>query len=346
MDAFLYEVFDEERDAILRYLPADVTVDMTPATPREHGASAPPAKILSTRTQSVIPVEWADEITALLTRSTGYDHIARYVRETGFTGACGFLPRYCARAVAEQACVLWMALLRKLPHQRAQFDTFDRDGLTGREALDKTLLVVGVGNIGYEIVRIGRGLDMNVIGVDIDPRHSDVNYAAAEIALPAADVVVCAMNLTADNAGYFNTALFKKCKPGAIFVNVARGELSPSADLLAALDAGILAGVGLDVYEDESELAVILRAGNCGSRAVDCGMRISDCGLKKDKTEKNTHSSAVQAALELAKRPNAILTPHNAFNTAEALERKAQQTAESLVAFLQSGVFPYPIPMT
>ncbi|MBN1555293.1 MAG: hydroxyacid dehydrogenase [Phycisphaerae bacterium] len=352
MDAFFYEVFDEERDAILRYLPADARVEMTPATPQELGHDAPPAKILSTRTQSKIPHAWAGELTALLTRSTGYDHIVRYAREANFTGQCGYLPLYCARAVAEQACMLWMALLRRLPLQRAQFGAFHRDGLTGREALDKTLVVVGVGNIGHEIVKIGCGLGMNVIGVDIDPRHDDVTYAAVNDALPRADVIACAMNLTADNAGYFNTERLSKCKPGAIFVNIARGELSPTADLLSALDEGKLAGVGLDVYEEESALAVALRAGDCGLvlrgeaplrrvvlRNVEDPLG-ADCGL-----ENKTQSSAVRAALELAKRPDAILTPHNAFNTAEALERKAQQTAESLTAFLQTGKFPHPVPI-
>ncbi|MBN1943033.1 MAG: hydroxyacid dehydrogenase [Phycisphaerae bacterium] len=331
MDAFFYEVFDEEREAIERYLPAGLAVEMTPATPQEHGAEAPPAAILSTRTQSAIPHAWGSKLRALLTRSTGYDHVVRYAREANFTGACGYLPLYCARAVAEQACMLWMALLRKLPVQRAQFAAFHRDGLTGREALDKMLLVVGVGNIGHEIVQIGRGLGMKVLGVDLDPRHDDVEYVSIEAGLPKADILACAMNLTADNAGYFNAERLAKCKPGAIFVNVARGELSPTADLLAALDNGQLAGVGLDVYENESALACALRAG--------------EFGIQDKKTEASTQTPAVAAALELAKRSDAILTPHNAFNTAEALERKARQTVESLKAFLQTGAFPHPVPV-
>jgi D-lactate dehydrogenase len=227
--------------------------------------------------------------------------------------------------------MLWMALLRKLPLQRAQFGAFHRDGLTGREALAKTLVVVGVGNIGSEIVQIGRGLGMNVIGVDIDPKHDDVTYAPIETALPAADIIACAMNLTADNAGYFNTALFQTCKPGAIFVNVARGELSPTADLLTALESGRLTGVGLDVYEEESALAVALRDKKCEVRSAKC--------------DNSMQSPAVRAALELARRNDAILTPHNAFNTTEALERKARQTAESVVAFLKNNAFPHPVPL-
>jgi phosphoglycerate dehydrogenase-like enzyme len=63
--------------------------------------------------------------------------------------------------------LLMMALLRKLPRQIEQFSHFERNGLTGAECLNKNLLVVGVGRIGSEIVRIGQGLGMNVTGVDI-----------------------------------------------------------------------------------------------------------------------------------------------------------------------------------
>ena len=63
--------------------------------------------------------------------------------------------------------LMWMALLRKLPQQIQNFATFYRDGITGSECQGKTLLVVGVGNIGSEVARIGQGLGMNVLGVDI-----------------------------------------------------------------------------------------------------------------------------------------------------------------------------------
>ena len=66
------------------------------------------------------------------------------------------------RAVAEQAILLVMALLRKLPQQTQQFPRFHRDGLTGHECAGKKLLVVGVGNIGSEVVRIGQALGMAV----------------------------------------------------------------------------------------------------------------------------------------------------------------------------------------
>jgi len=108
-----------------------------------------------------------------------------------------------------------------------QFKTFHRDGLTGRENQGKILLVVGVGNIGYEIVQIGRGLDMIVRGVDIVSKHSDVDYVDFDEALPDVDIIVSAMNLTPENTGNFHYERMKKRKSNALFINVARGEQSP-----------------------------------------------------------------------------------------------------------------------
>jgi D-lactate dehydrogenase len=222
--------------------------------------------------------------------------------------------------VAEQAMILWMSLLRKFPAQTEHFKNFDRDGLTGFECEGKALLVVGVGNIGSEIVRIGIGLGMDVQGVDIVRRHRSIHYVPIEEGLQNADIVVCSMNLTSSNIGYFNNDRFQTFKKGALFVNIARGEMSPPAAILKALDKEILSGAGLDVYDHESVLAVSLRAG------------------------RPSNDPTIQAILELAKRPNAILTPHNAFNTHESVERKSRQTLEQITHFREHGVFLWQVP--
>jgi D-lactate dehydrogenase len=128
------------------------------------------------------------------------------------------------------------------------------------------------------------------------------------------------MNLTSDNIAYFSYNLLKKAKPGIVFVNIARGEFSPSTDLLQLLYEGYLSGVALDVYNKEAELAVSLRTGR-----------------PSDETE-------VKAALELAKHPNVIMTPHNAFNTNQAVENKARQSIEQISSFLENGTFLWPVP--
>jgi D-lactate dehydrogenase len=181
--------------------------------------------------------------------------------------------------------------------------------------------VVGVGVIGREICSIGKALGMRVLGVDLDPRFDEIEYASIDAALPQADIVVCAMNLTTSNLGYFDPARLRQFKPGALFVNIARGEMSPSTALLDALRAGRLAGVGLDVYDHEPEFAVALRSGQ------------------------TTEDAEVQAALELAKMDTAICTPHNAFNSQQALRRKSEHSVRQLVHFLEKGRFEWPLPI-
>jgi D-lactate dehydrogenase len=180
--------------------------------------------------------------------------------------------------------------------------------------------VVGVGNIGYEIIQVGRGLGMMVLGIDIDKKHPDVNYVSLEEGLAQADIVVCAMNLTSQNIGYFNYSSLKNAKPGVIFVNIARGELSPTINLLRLLEEQHLGGVALDVYDQETELAVALRKGD------------------------TANCKEASLILELANYPNVILTPHNAFNTQEAVDRKAQHSVLQVKQFLNHGRFLWPVP--
>ena len=315
---FFFEAFAEERAALERYASGRVTAAFTWKTVQEWGdADEPPAPIISVRTQSLIPVAWAGRLQAILTRSTGFDHLSRYLATAPVTPACGYLPLYCHRAVAEQAMLLWMALLRRLPLQMRHFQGFDRDGLTGREAYGKHLLVVGVGRIGAEMVRLGQGLGMEVRGVDPVRRCAGLEYVTYEEGAGWADIVAVAMSLNDGNRGYFQASRLAMLRPGAVLVNVARGELTPLAPLASALRDGRLGGVGLDVYEDESSLGPRLRGDQAGLAGT--------------------------ALAELQQSDQVILTPHNAFNTAEAVERKAEQSLQQVEAFLQNGRFLWPL---
>ncbi len=321
-DIFFYEAFLEEEEALRRLLPPGTDAGYTPHTIQESPSILPPARLISIRTQSIIPGAWESELEGILTRSTGFDHVRRYYETAGRVVPAGYLPLYCSRSVAEQAMLMGMALLRKLPVQVHNFRSFHRDGLTGRECLGRTLLVVGVGNIGSEVCRIGKALGMKVLAHDIVRKHDDITYVDIEEGMAQADMIICAMNLTGDNRGYFDYELLHKARPGIVFVNVARGELSPVRGLLRLMDEGRLGGVGLDVYENESGLAVALRNGN----SID--------------------DREMRACLELSTRKNVILTPHNAFNTEEALERKAGQSAEQVANFLANKRFIWEVPNT
>ncbi len=328
LDVMFYEAFDEEAEAIRRFVPDGLRAAYTGETIQESGDDSPPARLVSTRTQSVIPPAWAKGIAGVLTRSTGYDHVDAFRRECERDVPAGYLPSYCARAVAEHCMLLWTALLRKLPQQIEQFRRFNRDGLTGRECRGRTVLVVGVGNIGSEVVKIARGLEMTALGVDIVRRHDGVEYVDLDDGLPRADVIVCAMNLTRENAGMLNYERLARAKPDAVFVNCARGELAPPGDLVRLINEGRLGGIGLDVYDDEPRRAGAVRRGRLALRAD----RLED--------------ASIGSTFALAEWGNVICTPHNAFNTAEALERKARRSVEAVVAFLETGAFPEPVPDT
>ena len=309
LDVFFYEAFDKEEELLKKYLPSHIKAGFTKETIQEYGEKNPTAKIISLRTQSKIPDDWIQNVSGLFARATGFNYLSQHANKI----PCGYLPLYCHRAVAEQAMLLWMALLRKLPAQIKQFNSFERNGLTGFECTGKKIIIIGVGNIGYEIYKIAKGLEMKVFGVDIEQRCSDVDYIPIEKGMELADIVVCAMNLTEQNKAYFKYDLFKKSKPGLIFVNISRGELSPTTDIIKLLEENHLGGIALDVYDKEPILAEGLR--------------------------KNITNNTVEEISNLQKKDNVILTPHNAFNTYESTDRKSSQSVEQVKYFLENGRF-------
>ncbi len=164
LDVVFYEVFEEEREAIKRFLPRNVKARFMAQPLREQFRGCPPARVISIRTQSRIPLLWGGHLKGILTRSRGYDHLVSYCRNVGMNIACGYLGDYCSRAVAEHAVMAMMALLRKLKRQMQSFDAFSRDHLTGAECRGRHALIVGVGCIGAQIADIAWGLRMEVKG--------------------------------------------------------------------------------------------------------------------------------------------------------------------------------------
>ena len=323
-EIYCYEAFAEEAERLRHHADAaGVRIGLTPLTLQESGHAAPPAPVISVRTQSILPPAWAPSLSAILSRSTGHDHLLAYRAALPPGAPCpvlGYLPRYCVRAVAEQALLLTLSLLRRLPRQLDQFDRFQRDNLTGLELSGKTAAIFGVGNIGHEIHSIFAALGVNTLGVDPVRRHPDVAYVPPADALARADIILCAMNLTPANRGYFTPALLRSTARRPILVNIARGEFTPALALEDALSAGHLSGAALDVYNEESALAPSLRSGNTSAL-----------------TEDN------RALLRLRARRDVILTPHNAFNTREAVERKSSQSIETYLRFRRTGSFLWPV---
>jgi D-lactate dehydrogenase len=318
MKVTIYEAFREERDAISRHLNKRIKPVFFAGTIQEKGDKLPPSEFISVRTQSRLPKSFKN-IKALLTRSQGYDHVLNFCQESGFTGKAGHLGNYCARAVAEHAIMFMLMLMRKSLKQLRQFDSFDRDGLTGTDCYRKNACVIGVGHIGGAIVEMLNGLRMNVKGVDPVRRLKNLEYTTLKKAVAWADVVFCAALLTEQTRAMLDFKALSASRRRLFLINVARGEITPARDLERLLDKGILKGLALDVYEEEPSLAGTLRSG------------------KGRLTERH------KTLLRLRKRDSVIMTPHNAFNSQEALEEKARRTARSIEIFMRSGRFPYPV---
>ena len=122
---------------------------------------------------------------------------------------------------------------------------------------DATMLLVGLGGIGTEAARLASAFGMKVIATDARRAEKPAFVAemhppaALDSLLPRADFVVLTVPHTPATEGFMNRAKFQRMKPGAFFINIGRGMTTRLDDLVAALEAGEIAGAALDVYEQE-----------------------------------------------------------------------------------------------
>ncbi len=316
VDVKFYEVFAEEKELLKQYLPLKISASFESQTIQESGNKNCPAKLICTRTQSVIPQNWLTNIDGVLTRSQGYDHLMSFSN----TVKCGYLGCYCAPAVAEHAVITMQMLVRKVKLQMRHFHSFHREEMTGRQLKGMRALVIGVGNIGSEIVADTKKIGMEVKGVDLIKKMRNLDYVSLNKGLAWAEVIFCALPLTEETRGLLNYETLKKSGKEKYLINISRGEITPTADLRKLLDQNILAGVSLDVYEQESHMAGILR------RGIEIGK-----------------NSPIRDILNLKDRDNVIFTPHNAFNTHEALKEKCRLTAEEVKRFLSKKQFRWKV---
>jgi D-2-hydroxyacid dehydrogenase (NADP+) len=168
-----------------------------------------------------------------------------------------------ARAVAEHAIALILAVARRLPEARDnQHKTMWRGmigDLTQREDElgGKTLLVVGMGRIGAHLAKLAKAFDMKVIGIRRDPRQgangADSIHGMAELVklVAQADIVALACALTPETTGLMSAAAFAAMKPSSMFVNVARGKVADEAALIETMKAGKISAAALDVTAEE-----------------------------------------------------------------------------------------------
>ena len=157
---------------------------------------------------------------------------------------------YGDTAVAEHSIALMVAAARDV----ARMDREVRAGTwtphEGVQLLGKTLGVIGLGGIGREVARIGKGMGMEVIGWN-RTRRAGVPLAELDTLLARADVVSMNLTLNDETRGFLSAERIARMKPGVILVNTARGALVDEAALIAALNSGHIRHAGLDVFHAE-----------------------------------------------------------------------------------------------
>ena len=165
-------------------------------------------------------------------------------------------PGYSANAVAEHAIALALAVAKRIVAN----DRLVREGGWARDAVGqlygKTLGIVGTGPIGRRAAELGRGLGMNVIAWTFHPdeawgERSGVRFAPLDEVMASTDVVTVHLRLSDRSRGLLDRRLLESMKPGAIFVNTARGAIADEEALLELLAAGRIGGAGLDVFSRE-----------------------------------------------------------------------------------------------
>lgn len=233
--------------------------------------------------------------------ATGYNIVdVAAARECGVTVTN--IPMYGTASVAQHAFALLLELTQHVGlHEeavRAGEWSSNADWCFSKTPLvelsGKSLGIVGYGRIGRATAQIGRAFGMNILAADAIQNATDVEWRSVDNLLREADVVSLHCPLTPETNGLMNAARLRMMKPSAFLLNTSRGPLIVNQDLADALNAGVIAGAGLDVLDVEPP-----KQGN-----------------------------------PLIGAKNCIVTPHMAWATKEARARLMDIAVENLRVFL------------
>lgn len=219
---------------------------------------------------------------------TGVDHVALEACRARNILVCN-AAGYSTNAVAELTFGLAISVIRNIvPCDARCRKAGTKDGLVGFELFGKTFGVVGTGAIGARVAKIAAAFGCKVLAYSRTAKQelvdAGVQYVSLDELLAQSDFVSLHVPLTDATRGLINADAIAKMKQGAVLLNTARGPVVDSAALAEALNAGKLAGAGIDVFEGEPPIA-------------------------------ENHP--------LCSAKNTVLTPHVAFASREALETRA-----------------------
>ncbi len=195
----------------------------------------------------------------LAMRCAGYNNVDLVAaKELGLTVVR--VPAYSPEAVAEHSVGLMMTLNRRIhkAYQRTRDANFALDGLVGFNMFGKTAGIIGTGKIGIATLRILKGFGMRLLVNDPFQNQAAIELGAEYVDLDTlfreSDVISLHCPLFQENYHLLNSQSFAKMKKGVMIINTSRGALLNSQDAIEALKQGKIGALGLDVYEEESEL--------------------------------------------------------------------------------------------
>ncbi|MBZ1348946.1 MAG: hydroxyacid dehydrogenase [Candidatus Liptonbacteria bacterium] len=283
-------------------------------------------EIISVFTGSIIDktvMESFPNLKLIDTRTTGYDHIdLKTAKEKNIL--VSNVPFYGANTVAEFAFGLLLTLSRKifLAYDRIkETGSFDLEGLQGFDLMGKTIGIVGTGRIGRHMIKIAKGFEMNVVAYDTRPdeklaQEFGFRYLDFEELLKNSDVISIHIPYLPSTHYLINRKNIYLIKKGCILINTSRGAIVETEAIVRALHEGILAGAGLDVLEEEGPVKNVRQF------------------LLYGRPEEHNLKTILQNNI-LVDMDNAIITPHMAFNSKEALHRILNTTVQNIKSLVE-----------
>lgn len=258
----------------------------------------------------------------IATLSTGFDHIDLKECKKRKITVCN-VPHYGENTVAEHTFALILNLTRRIhkAYDRTVRGDFSLDGLRGIDLQGKTIGIVGSGSIGQHVARIAKGFEMRVIASDKFKnlklaKRLGFKYVSFEKLLKNSDIITLHVPYNKSTHHLIDKRAISKMRKGVLIINTARGGVIETSALLNGLQSGVIGGAGLDVLEGECFVKE--------EKQILSKHFLKECDLK---TVLQNHI--------LLKQANAIVTPHNAFNSWEALHRILDTTIMNINSFLK-----------
>lgn len=222
------------------------------------------------------------------------------------------VPAYSPRAIAEMGLTQALRLVRKLGYYDQRMDHLDFrwSGLESTEIYNLTVGIIGAGHIGGATAQLYSALGAKVLATDPIQRvelKPYLEYVDKETLLKNADIVTIHTPLNDETANYFNQQTFAMMKKSAYLINMARGGLVKTADLIQALKTKQIAGAALDTLANEGQFF-----------------------------EKQATPADVPADyLTLKAMPNVLISPHSAFYTDTAMKNMVEMGLDDVVAIVK-----------